>query len=577
MSIIKINSVGITPPQQPELGVVIGVVVPSSSGRDYPTIYFDYDTFKREFDDGITSLAKYKFLFEKGYQVAAARVNKDEPNFATLRISDPVYTDLIATHPQYLDSMPVDRSLNKDKTLEDVEISDFTNVFRLNYGDLTKLNAAKDYILIPSGLNPENASLTLITFEDGVHGITGTEAFGPNVVRTAVNIQNKTTAQIREGIKNVIEAYTQYKVMPGQEEEDFDMFYQFIFSDEIEQWNLTPGTIDIDIDYNDKLDVIASYASPYKIMDFASTIPGIFGNMLNIQIQGFNCKVYYDDELLEDYNFSSTEDLFLQLKENSPYILPVLHDRDKNLPDGTYFFDGGFVEAEKTTDDYLRALELFGDEDIDIDFLSYDEFFDPELRILSMLHQVSVENQFLVLLNMDIARTYSNTTNIFYTIGTYVRNGVELPTSYAFFDRLTTDYAGVIKEKIYINKQYTEEEYKKFEEIGLNHIKYDGYNYYISYYYSTINENPAYKFSMNRVQRKFRRLQQFLGTKKTELHRYIQKLTTDLRDEIYLIDDIVLTRFNYDDRMGSAEIQLEVTLSQMINEVLLLNVIINRN
>ena len=577
MSTIQINSVGITPPQQPELGVVIGVVVPSSSGRDYPTIYFDYDTFKREFDDGITSLAKYKFLFEKGYQVAAVRVNKDEPNFATLRISDPVYTDLIATHPQYLDSMPVDRSLNKDKTLEDVEISDFTNVFRLNYGDLTKLNAAKDYILIPSGLNPESASLTLITFEDGVHGITGTEAFGPNVVRTAVNIQNKTTAQIREGIKNVIEAYTQYKVMPGQEEEDFDVFYQFIFSDEIEQWNLTPGTIEIDIDYNDKLDVIASYASPYKIMDFASTIPGIFGNMLNIQIQGFNCKVYYDDELLEDYNFSSTEDLFLQLKENSPYILPVLHDRDKNLPDGTYFFDGGFVEAERTTDDYLRTLELFGDEDIDIDFLSYDEFFDPELRILSMLHQVSVENQFLVLLNRDIARTYSNTTNIFYTIGTYVRNGVELPTSYAFFDRLTTDYAGVIKEKIYIEKQYTEEEYQKFKEIGMNHIRYDGYNYYISYYYSTINENPAYKFSMNRVQRKFRRLQQFLGTKKTELHRYIQKLTTDLRDEIYLIDDIVLTRFNYDDRMGSAEIQLEVTLSQMINEVLLLNVVINRN
>ena len=318
MSTIQINSVGITPPQQPELGVVIGVVVPSSSGRDYPTIYFDYDTFKREFDDGIISLAKYKFLFEKGYQVAAVRVNKDEPNFATLRISDPVYTDLIATHPQYLDSMPVDRSLSKDKTLEDVEINDFTNVFRLNYGDLTKLNAAKDYILIPSGLNPENASLTLITFEDGVHGITGSEAFGPNVVRTAINIQNKTTAQIREGIKNVIEAYTQYKVMPGQEEEDFDMFYQFIFSDEIEQWNLTPGTIDIDIDYNDKLDVIASYASPYKIMDFASTIPGIFGNMLNIQIQGFNCKVYYDDELLEDYHFSSTEDLFLQLKENSP-------------------------------------------------------------------------------------------------------------------------------------------------------------------------------------------------------------------------------------------------------------------
>ena len=117
MSIIKINSVGITPPQQPELGVVIGVVVPSSSGRDYPTIYFDYDTFKREFDDGVTSLAKYKFLFEKGYQVAAVRVNKDEPNFATLRISDPVYTDLIATHPQYLDSMPVDRTLNKDKEI----------------------------------------------------------------------------------------------------------------------------------------------------------------------------------------------------------------------------------------------------------------------------------------------------------------------------------------------------------------------------------------------------------------------------------------------------------------------------
>ena len=214
---------------------------------------------------------------------------------------------------------------------------------------------------------------------------------------------------------------------------------------------------------------------------------------------------------------------------------------------------------------------------IDIDFLSYDEFFDPELRILSMLHQVSVENQFLVLLNREIARTYSNTTNIFYTIGTYVRNGVELPTSYAFFDRLTTDYAGVIKEKIYIEKQYTEEEYQKFKEIGMNHIRYDGYNYYISYYYSTINENPAYRFSMNRVQRKFRRLQQFLGTKKIELHRYIQKLTTDLRDEIYLIDDIVLTRFNYDDRMGSAEIQLEVTLSQMINEVLLLNVVINRN
>ena len=31
MSTIQINSVGITPPQQPELGVVIGVVVPSSS------------------------------------------------------------------------------------------------------------------------------------------------------------------------------------------------------------------------------------------------------------------------------------------------------------------------------------------------------------------------------------------------------------------------------------------------------------------------------------------------------------------------------------------------------------------
>ena len=194
-----------------------------------------------------------------------------------------------------------------------------------------------------------------------------------------------------------------------------------------------------------------------------------------------------------------------------------------------------------------------------------------------MLHQVSVENQFLVLLNRDIARTYSNTTNIFYTLGTFIQNGVELPTSYAFFDRLTTDYAGIIKDKIYINKQYTEEEYKKFEEIGLNHIKYDGYNYYISYYYSTINENPAYRFSMNRVKRKFRRLNQFLGTKKSELHRYIQKLTTDLRDEIYLIDDIVLTRFNYDDKMGAAEIQLEVTLSQMINEVLLLNVVINRN
>ena len=577
MSTIQINSVGITPPQQPDLGVVIGVVVPSSSGRDYPTIYFDYDTFKREFDDGVVSLAKYKYLFELGYHIAAVRVNKDTPNFATLRISDPVYTDLIVTHPQYLSSLPVDRTLNKNKELEDVDMELFTNVFRLNYKDLTKLNAAKDYILIPSGLNPESASITLITFEDGVHGITGTEAFGPNVVRTAVNIQNKTTAQIREGIKNVIEAYTQYRVMPGHEEVDFDMFYQFTFSDEIEQWNLTPGTIEIDIDYNDKLDILASYASPFKIMDFASTVPGIFGNLLNIKIEGDSCKVYYDDELLEEHRFSSTEGLFLQLKENSAYIEPVLHNRDKELPDGTYFFDGGYIEGDKTTEDYLRAIELFGDEDIDVDFLSYDEFFDPELKILSMLRQVSMENQFLVLLNRDIARTYSNTTNIFYTLGTFIQNGVELPTSYAFFGRLTTDYAGVIKDKIYIRKQYTEEDYNKFSKIGLNYIKYDGYNYYISYLNSTIDENPAYRFSMNRVQRKFRRLNQFLGLKKIELHKHIQSLITTLRDEIYLIDDIVMTRFGYDPQRGSADIQLEVTLSQMINEVLLLNVVINRN
>lgn len=577
MSTIQINSVGISPPQQPELGVVIGVVVPSSSGRDYPAIYFDYDTFKREFDDGVINLAKYKYLFELGYQVAAVRINKDIPNIATLRISDPIYTDLVETHPQYLDSLPVDRSLAKNRKLEDVSIERFTNVFRFNYGDLTKLDASKDFILIPSGLNPDTASITLLTFEDGVHGITGTEAFGPNVVRTAVSIQNKTTDQIREGIKNVIEAYTQYRVMPGQEDEDFDMFYQFTFSDEIEQWELTPGTIEIDIDFNDKLDVLASYASPYKIMDFASTVPGIFGNLLNIQIQGDSCKVYYDEELLEEHRFINTEDLFLQLKENSAYIEPVLHNRDVKLPDGTYFFEGGFLEAERTTEDYLRAIELFGDEDIDIDFLSYDEFFDPELRILSMLHQVSVENQFLVLLNRNIARTYTDTTNIFYTLGTFVQNGVELPTSYAFFNRLTTDYAGAIKEKIYIEKQYTDDDYKKFGDIGLNYIKYDGYNYFISYFYSTINENPAYKFSMNRVQRKFRRLEQFLGAKKTELHKHVQALIAELKDDIYLIDDITLSRFNYDDRAGSVDIQLEIKLSQIINEVLLLNVVINRN
>ena len=578
MSEIKINSVGISPETGEELGTVIGVVIPSSSGRDYPTIYYNYDTLEREFDDGEVSLSRYKYLFELGYQVAAVRVNKGAVNMATLRLSDPLYTELIATHPQYQDSLEVDRSLIGGHRLgEDFDLDNFTNVFRLNYKDLTKLDASKDYILIPSSLDPNTASITLVSFEDGVHGITGSEDFGPNVVRCAVNIQNKTHKQIRAALIDTIARFTGYQAVRGFEKEEYDIFYKYELSDEIEQYRLTEGSLEVSIDYNDKLDIYASYASPFKIMDFYCIIPGIFGNLLNVEIKNNKFKVYYDSELLESFDYTTTEDLFMQLKENSGYIDPVLYNRDKNLPEGTFFFDGGYMESERTTDDYLRAVELFGDEDIDIDFLSYDGFFDPELRILRMLHEVSVENQFIVLLNRDIARTYTDTPNIFYTLGTFTQDGIIYPTSYAFFKRLTTDYVGAITDKIYIQKQYTEAEYESFKRIGLNYIKYDGFNYYISYYNSSIDENPAYNFTMNRIQRKFRRLSQYLGASKIELHKHVQELIRTLKNSIYLVNELTLTRFDYDDRKGEVQIQLEVKLERVVNEVLLLNLVINRN
>ena len=65
MSIIKLDSVDISKGLQSLSGDIVGIIVPSKSGRDYPFIYNDYFTFQREFDDGEVDLSKYKLLFDR--------------------------------------------------------------------------------------------------------------------------------------------------------------------------------------------------------------------------------------------------------------------------------------------------------------------------------------------------------------------------------------------------------------------------------------------------------------------------------------------------------------------------------
>ena len=115
------------------------------------------------------------------------------------------------------------------------------------------------------------------------------------------------------------------------------------------------------------------------------------------------------------------------------------------------------------------------------------------------------------------------------------------------------------------------------ESIGLNHIRFDGFNYFINYLVHQSEDNYAYKFTLNRIQRKFRRLSEYLGGKPSELHSRALEIIASLKQSTYLLDSLNISSFKYDGNNGVAIMELEIRLTEIIDSVLTLRVVINKS
>jgi hypothetical protein len=82
---------------------------------------------------------------------------------------------------------------------------------------------------------------------------------------------------------------------------------------------------------------------------------------------------------------------------------------------------------------------------------------------------------------------------------------------------------------------------------------------------------------LNRLNRRFSRLNDYIGTSKQIIHDQVLNIITELRSDTYLLEDMKLSRLTYDDSIGTCTVEVEFKLSQIIKEVLTLRIIINKN
>jgi hypothetical protein len=573
MSIIKLDSVDISKGLQSLSGDIVGIIVPSKSGRDYPFIYNDYFTFQREFDDGEVDLSKYKFLFDRGYQVSAVRVTSEESNLATLRLCDKFTTNIVSSSPVYSEDLLVDLSAVKTSFINS-DKPNYSNCFRITYNDIngSTIDPMKDFIYIPTQISLGNNILCIFFYNSQVQLNGNPELIGEGIYSEGVDLD---LGDIQSQIRNILTNHniSPFKVVGG---EGYDLYYSYDFHPSVSKYLSTNRDFKVEVLKSDSDDVLSGFNRNSKILELTSLVSGKYGSELIVKNDGNEFKIYYKDSLLEKYYYVDTLDLFYKLRDYSMVVDSELFDSTKELPIGEFKFGGLIEEGDLELNHYINAINTYADEYIDIDLLIYDLVLDDELRIIDSLNNASNENNFITLVSKNKLETNLNCPNLFFTFGSFRLNNIEYPISYLFFDLINSNYAGVINYNI-LTPNYDEKFYESLARIGLNHVRYDGYNYYIPYLYHNDETNYSYKFTLNRLNRRFSRLNDYIGTSKQIIHDQVLNIITELRSDTYLLEDMKLSRLTYDDSRGTCTIEVEFKLSQIIKEVLTLRIIINKN
>lgn len=569
---------------------IIAVIVKSKSGRDYPFLYSDFDTFYREFYDGRAELMKYKYLFDLDYIVCATRITTTTDNRATLRLSTKqnkkgVENKYLFSNPPYnlkdLKIEGVDGKESYEKGYEYLpeELGIKSNVLRLDYKDLTSIDPKNDYLLIPTKLkvgSKVSNEVLLITFYNSTVSIIGSEKFSANYLREKVNIEG-TNEQIREEIQDVLQKYG-YEVI---EEDNSDVFYRHDLLEKLSISNCSQ--IKMTQTEEDKHMVISSFNYEERVIEFYSRISGVFGARLSIKIEGNYFTLFLDrdeDKILERYYFTDLLSLFETIDQDSYYLDCELFDSTAEIEEGVWNLGGLESEVDEiTVDDYLETIDLFDDEFLSLDYLSFESELDSGHRILDRLNELSKEKKFIVMLDMGNKKhTFTNTPNIFYTSGGYYFEGIYYPSSYRFLEFINKKYTGVIEEKIFIPELLDKDEdyYDDLLRLGLNHIRFDGFRYWINYIYSNDSSNFIYKFMINKVRRELERLDDYLGVTPLELYNTIENIITNLRNNLYLLDSAEITGFEYEPDQGEAIINITISTKEIIKDKIDLRVILKQ-
>ena len=470
-------------------GDIVGIIIDSKSGLEYPSIIDTYSQFEEIFDDGEIELNKYKILFNAGYKLAPFKVVSEPENYATLRLTKD--NNIPYCSPRFNQKytqaeLPLEYNIsNKRKGT--------TNHFIIKYGDdFPTENGISYFFLYPRkapdnsrAINPFQFKIAIIadkSLPDGASPANLRNVAG-GIFRIEKNDSNIINL-INEGLKN-----REYLDENGDTQIGGDgyfireidtntyLYYTPIYLPKIDWFDLPEGS---KLFYSKKYenDILSEWTENSKVIEFYSKFSGRSGSYISIKINKTDreLSVLYKGIQKENYTFSSLKELHDKIISQSKYLSCALFIDNLNLLyDGEYFLDN-YIEETYTKEDIVNTVDnVLTDEYVDIDLFLYD--FEIDHKFLIRLSSLAIQKKFISIINIDTPNFYYPSDNIFSCYGKFSLSGIEINTSYLFIDSLMNKFTSTINYDISIKNPVdnSSDILNELLKNKINHIRYDGY------------------------------------------------------------------------------------------------------
>lgn len=551
---------------------IIGVIVPSETGYDYPRVITSFKEFERIFNDGKVELTKYRYLYDMGYYLAPVRLGASNKKASVTLTVDPKF------HKYWTDASDLNFTFQNDGFVDDPidESTNFTNHM---------------IIEVPEGRTVDR-------------GISGKERYGPDCYLT---LPGKLTGETKWSKKLSVSSTNGYALNNlGLDINNYELdASNYPLAMMMSNGNLTglrtmggPNFThplnDLKIGTRKWIFYSATYFpllipnrnslvkvstsqviehSIYKakgktqsFMTIRSIMEGDYGRKISIKFDhtpDFSSLVVMHDLVeVERFKESDIFNLVVSINTESNYIRifdlkeNILGTRSLSTHTDLYQLD----QLEDDLTKYIDSLSLLYEEDVDIDIILYDLQIDP--HVLNLINEKSQDN-ILTVVNLPEDRSdLDQYPHGFYVLGDCLLSGMKIPSSYIYLMKFKSTYVGDVS----LGSQLRTLFYPVNNPL-IHEIQTDGLKYYISHF-------PDLKIvTRHRIHRRMRRVTQDLGQTLNDLGKHIENLISELRSDLNILESIELKELS---QVGNnATVVIEYKFPQLRPEVFTINMKLN--